>query len=87
MSDDNDKKPNDLEKRLEALEAKKAEDARLDAMEAAINARLAQLMGTAPAPTAPEPAAPAAPEFRVTLLPYVQPNQRKYRLDVAGPRG
>ena len=74
-------------KELEALEAKKAEDARLDAMEAAINARLAQLMGTAPAPTEPPAAEPAAPEPKVTVLPYVQPNQHKYRLNVAGPRG
>ena len=79
-------------KQLEELEAKKAEDARLDAMEAAINARLAQLMGTAPAPTeaAPTvvPAAPAAPEPKVTELPYIEPHgTRKYHLNVAGPRG
>ncbi len=76
-------------KELEVLEAKKAEDARLDAMEAAINARLAQLMGTAPAPTE-APAAPAAPEPKVTVLPYVGPKPhgtQPYRLNVAGPRG
>ena len=79
-------------KQLEELEAKKAEDARLDAMEAAINARLAQLMGTAPAPTeAPteEPTeVPAAPEPKVTQLPYIEPHgTRRYQLNVAGPRG
>lgn len=76
-------------KQLEELELKKAEDARLDAMEAAINARLAQLMGTAPAPTE-APAAPAAPEPKVTMLPYVGPKPhgtQPYRLNVAGPRG
>lgn len=78
-------------KQLEELELKKAEDARLDAMEARINERLAQLMGTAPAPTeAPAAPAPAAPEHKVTVAPYVAPKPhgtRPYRLDVAGPRG